>query len=224
MIAASKSYAGELGIDLPLIAINGALVHCHSTDKRIFHYPIAQSDYDAMENILINTDASVSIVLGDKAFGWNLTDFIRARLSSWIVDIQEIPHDRAPKNPTMVMVSGDEEPVRATYNLLKTISFGSIQYFMFPSIRYYPMWYLEIRSTNADKGLALSALSSLLNIDKNNVLVIGDYLNDLPMFDFAGVKATISNAHHDVSSISDYVSPFSCDNDGVADIIEKLVL
>ncbi|HDG67962.1 MAG TPA: Cof-type HAD-IIB family hydrolase, partial [candidate division Zixibacteria bacterium] len=40
----------------------------------------------------------------------------------------------------------------------------------------------------------------------------------------AGIRAAVANAHQDIIDMSDYVSPYSCDQDGVADIIEKVIL
>ena len=225
MISAARRYIEQVGVRLPIIALNGALVGKHRDGDAVLHTPIIEEHFAKMLPMLAQSEAATTIVQGDVAFGWNIDDFLRERLSSWIVNICEIsPHD-SPPQPTIAMVAGKEIPVKNTAEQLRTISIDKeIQLFLFPSIRYYPMWYLELRAAGVDKGTGLAALRNSLGIDKQDVLVIGDYLNDLPMFEEAGMRTAVSNAHADVVAAADYVSPLSCDRDGVGEILEKMVI
>ena len=53
---------------------------------------------------------------------------------------------------------------------------------------------IEINSAEATKGQALSALCSRLRIDRSEVIVFGDGLNDLDMLKFAGLPVAMGNA------------------------------
>jgi len=81
-----------------------------------------------------------------------------------------------------------------------------------------------LRRIGVNKGTGLKALRKYLGIEKSETLAIGDFINDVPMFMEAGIRATVANAHENVLKIADYVSKYSCDNDAVADIIENLIL
>ncbi|MCD6595123.1 Cof-type HAD-IIB family hydrolase [bacterium] len=224
MVSASKKYAKMLNINLPMVALNGTLVKGIDGAKPIFHRPIAESIFKKLLPELARSEATITIVLGDSSFGWNIDENIRSKLSSWIVGIQDIEPEQSPAEPTIAMVAGDEKPVRQTYEKIVKLGIDDIHFFLFPSIRYYPMWYMEIRSSGTDKGAGVEALQKYLGIAPENTLVIGDYVNDLPMFEKASVCATVSNAHQNIIDIADYVSPLSCDQDGVGEIIEKFVL
>ncbi len=53
---------------------------------------------------------------------------------------------------------------------------------------------IEINSAEATKGQALSALCGRLRIDRSEVIVFGDGLNDLDMLQFAGLPVAMGNA------------------------------
>ncbi len=224
MVSASAKYAELLSVELPLIALNGAIVQRHNDGAPIFHRKIPQNIFKKFLPIIEKSTGAVTIVFGDEAFGWNIDDLTRERLSSWIVDIEEISPNEVGSEPTIAMVAGDEKPVRATAEKIMALEIEDIQFFLFPSIRYYPMWYFEIRAAGVDKGLGVKALREKLGLARENVLVIGDYVNDLPMFAEAGISAAVGNAHQEVLDAADYVSPLSCDQDAVGEIIENIVL
>jgi len=226
MVSASRKYLRLLGIDLPMVALNGALVKGDREDESdvVYHAPVPEDSFHAMFDAIAESRATVSVVKIDRTFGWNINPEISKKLSAWIVNITEVEPEYAPSEPTIVMVAGDEEPVRETYEAVKSINPDGIDYFIFPSIRYYPMWYLEIRGKGVHKGSGVRALREKLGIPREKTMVIGDFINDLPMFEEAGIRAAVANAHQDIIDMSDYVSPYSCDQDGVADIIEKVIL
>ena len=224
MIAASFDYAEQIGVQVPMIALNGALVQSHNNGNPLAHCPILKKSFAQILPVIADTKAAATVVLGDESFGWNIDDFTRKRLAAWIVNIKDIAPEDSPCEPTIVMVAGYEEPVRETTERLKALDVADVQFFLFPSMRYYPMWYLEIRGAGIDKGSGVKMLREKLGIPKERILVIGDYLNDLPMFAEAGIKAVVANAHIDAIEAADYVSPLSNDRDGVGEIVEKFIL
>ncbi|MFS1192878.1 HAD-IIB family hydrolase, partial [Enterococcus lactis] len=84
-------------------------------------------------------------------------------------------------------------------------------------------FYYEIMNKNASKGNALAKLADHLGLNKDEVMAIGDNENDLSMIDYAGIGVAMGNATENVKTIAD-VHTTSNDEDGVAQIIEKMVL
>ena len=81
---------------------------------------------------------------------------------------------------------------------------------------------LEIRPTGVSKASALAFLSKSMGIIKEEVLSIGDQLNDLDMLLWAGKNAAVNNAHYLVKDSVAYVSPYSY-GEGVLDIVRKFI-
>ena len=89
----------------------------------------------------------------------------------------------------------------------------------------YPLeyYYTEISSQNVDKWSAISHLISKLNIKPEEVIAIGDNLNDKTMLENAGVGIAMDNSAPYIKEMADDVT---LDNnaDGVAFAIEKYVI
>jgi len=83
--------------------------------------------------------------------------------------------------------------------------------------------FLEFISPTAGKGTALAEIGRLFNIDKSEMIAVGDAFNDVSMLEYAGFSVAMDNAHDDIKAICDYVT-LSNDEDGVAAVIEKFIL
>lgn len=81
---------------------------------------------------------------------------------------------------------------------------------------------LEMSAAGVSKGSALAALCGSLGIDAADVLAFGDMPNDLPMLRWAGRSVAVANAHPAVLAAVGEVTA-SCDEDGVARVLERLL-
>ena len=82
---------------------------------------------------------------------------------------------------------------------------------------------VEINNIRANKGDAVLALAAHLGYTADNVMSFGDGSNDVPMLRAAGLGVAMANAFDDVKTHADYITGH-CDEDGVADAIEKFCL
>lgn len=87
-------------------------------------------------------------------------------------------------------------------------------------IKYY---YTEITNTKVDKWQAIENLIQKLNIKKQEVIAIGDNINDAEMVKNAGLGVMMENSAPYIKEVADVVVKDN-DNDGVAEAIEKYIL
>jgi Cof subfamily protein (haloacid dehalogenase superfamily) len=81
---------------------------------------------------------------------------------------------------------------------------------------------LEMSAGGVSKGSTLAVLCDSLQITPDRVLAFGDMPNDLPMLRWAGRSVAVANAHPDVLAAAGEVTA-SCDEDGVAQVLERLL-
>lgn len=81
---------------------------------------------------------------------------------------------------------------------------------------------VELGPAGADKGAGLRWLCGHLDIDAADVMVFGDQINDVVMFEFAGRSVAVGNAPSVVRAAATEVTG-SNDDDGVAEVIESLL-
>ena len=82
-----------------------------------------------------------------------------------------------------------------------------------------------IETTNGDvnKGSGVKILSDFYEIDKEEIICIGDGDNDLSMVEYAGLGIAMGNGTEKVKLLSKYITDTNV-NDGVAKAIEKFAL
>ena len=84
-------------------------------------------------------------------------------------------------------------------------------------IEYY---YTEISRKNVDKWYALEYLINEINISKDEVIAIGDNINDKKMIENAGMGIVMQGSTPVVTDIADYITD-SNNEDGVAKALKK---
>ena len=83
--------------------------------------------------------------------------------------------------------------------------------------------YLDISPLNVTKGKALEVLREYLELKKEDILSIGDNINDIDMFLASGFGAAINGTYDEVKKVADYVTTNSVENAGFAEAIYKFV-
>ncbi|MGE0751320.1 MAG: Cof-type HAD-IIB family hydrolase [Variibacter sp.] len=84
-------------------------------------------------------------------------------------------------------------------------------------------YYLDVTPPGIDKGTFVAGVAARLSIPREEIVVIGDMDNDLPMFATSGLSIAMGNAQNHVKAQANYSTTSNAD-DGFADAIERFVL
>lgn len=82
--------------------------------------------------------------------------------------------------------------------------------------------YLELVPGQVSKGTALQRLAATLDIPLNQVMAIGNQLNDLPMLQAAGLGVAVANSPDELKQAADYVCEASY-SEGVLEAMERYI-
>lgn len=122
-----------------------------------------------------------------------------------------------PKPCIKVVGIGEEGTLREKRRILEAMFAGKLY------VTQSSFDLLEFLHPDVSKGNALKTIAADLHIAPEEVIAIGDNHNDLGMMRFAGLGVAMGNAHDEVKAEADYVT-LSNDEEGVADLIEKILL
>jgi hypothetical protein len=91
-----------------------------------------------------------------------------------------------------------------------------------------PSWikgWTDIHVTHSEgtKEYGVRQLITMLNVRKEQVMVVGDNNNDEALFKSAGFKVAMGNATENLKKEADFIAP-SVTDDGLAFVIEKFIL
>lgn len=84
-------------------------------------------------------------------------------------------------------------------------------------------YYLDFTHPLANKGAAFSALAKLLALPPERIAVIGDGMNDIAMFERAGVSIAMGNGFPEVRRAARFVTASNA-QDGFAQAVDRFVL
>ncbi len=235
----AAKYARRLNIDLPLICANGGIVRKPSgevIDEQTLPADLAADLLAEMSQAGLITQAYhrggiafygeklplkrwVSVVakrfsLPSFFYAWR--DFKRSRLQSFpnleqLVRAGEI-------NPHKLFSVGQED-------VLEDMSRRCQQQAL--SVEHYPGhhggMYLEIMAAGASKGAALKTLAKYMDVKMEQVLAVGDNLNDTDMIANAGLGVAMGNGHQGLKDVAKHIT-LSNEDDGVAAVIREFIL
>jgi hypothetical protein len=82
--------------------------------------------------------------------------------------------------------------------------------------------YLEIMPAGASKTSAINCLQQKFNVDRSEIIAMGDNFNDIDMLKYSGVGIAMGNAPEDVKKHANDVT-LTNDEDGVAEALKRYI-
>ncbi|MFF2887819.1 Cof-type HAD-IIB family hydrolase [Paenibacillus sp. NPDC057967] len=81
-------------------------------------------------------------------------------------------------------------------------------------------FFIDVQSPSSSKGVALKQLAEVKGIDREKILAIGNYYNDISMLEYAGLGIAMSNSPESVKQAADQIAG-SNNEGGVAAAIRQ---
>ncbi|MEO1924307.1 MAG: HAD hydrolase family protein [Nautiliaceae bacterium] len=233
-VATARSYKGSKilleGVELkyPLILLDGAMIasadggimKITAIDKAVGDEIIKQV-YEHFDDypLIVGFD-----VPGDEKFLYpkKLNPYQAHLLRNYQNDsrVLNIEKFRALKHNLKMVYLGEENFLKQIENFLRKNFNVETK---LTEDAYGPYWFLTVLHPEADKAHGLKHLEEIMGIDKKNVTVFGDNINDLGMFEWAGTSIAVKNALEIVKQKADIVLPHTNDEDAVAKYLKEIV-
>ena len=83
--------------------------------------------------------------------------------------------------------------------------------------------YLDIVPKNVTKYEAIQKLSAFLEINKEEIMAVGDNINDIEMIKNAGIGVAIGNSYDEVKKVASYVTEKNVTDGGFAEAVYKFI-
>jgi hypothetical protein len=84
-------------------------------------------------------------------------------------------------------------------------------------------WGVEVYVAGVDKLLGLQTIASRIGVKREEIVAIGDHVNDLAMLKWSGVGVAMGNALPEIREAADWITA-DVTRDGVARAIERYIL
>lgn len=216
----SSHIADELKVDIPFITLDGALII--DKNRKIVYQGI-------MKDQLVQK----CIKLAEDNYGKiTMCDFESQFVTPSHSVIKEYTRLNAPINEVsdysslqgileILIYCEDKSSLRYIRDKLKfpkTLG-TSLNVTKSPSNEYY---LLTVKRKGSDKLKSIKRLVKHLSLRRDNVAVIGDWHNDIPLFDYGAFNIAVKNAIPELKRKADYVTNSTNDEDAVGEVLEMI--
>lgn len=219
MYRATLPVAETLGVSVPLITYNGALIK--SADGKIFHEEFLPPEIViALANFFEKNGWYVQNYSDDNLYFPIYNEHAKFYEQSQKVSGKEIGWDGLREKTSHVckmlsITNGLEETEKISDALKK--EFGE----KISVTRSTPK-FNEIVCPGVSKAAAIKILAEKFGVKISEVMAIGDSENDLPMLKAAGKSIAMGNAIESVKNSCDFQTGL-CEEDGFAEAVDKFV-
>lgn len=236
-----KKFCSEIGADKYLIAENGAsIINLQTNDLEYSKYiskEVVNKVLDVCEEnniyymVYTNKELIVKNIKHMTMFFYKQNYNPNARINTIIAGRDYI--NAVTDNFTKLMICDED---RAIYNSIvsKLNKIPEIDVSPVPHIssknleidgekKTIEYSYADICAKGTNKWIAIKELAGKLGIKDEEIIAIGDNINDIKMIENAGLGVAMENGSPHVRALADVVAP-SNNDDGVAYIVEKYVL
>ncbi len=221
-------YARTLDIQGPVITTNGAAIVDGKTGKLLSNHPIPRDAAVKILDYARERDYDYSALTGQVSyFSDNSLRIQRFERYNEIAEAGGLKAMRLEYFDGRSYTGIENEILKMLLYQIPEEEFTSLTAFLdsLPEIDYTSSdeGLLDIMAAGTNKGTAVAEVRQLLGFEKDQVCVFGDYINDLAMFNEAGLTVAMANAHEELKDKALYVTDMN-DRAGVARALEALIL
>ena len=227
-ISSARSYAYEVGADNYIICGNGSVLYDMKNEQIIYDKFIERQKALQIikiceensiffniytEKLTISKSLNYNILLIDNIYKYVEENPDLQVLKITVCDESKIIFDSIIRKLREVK---NVDVLDLQHMARKYIKLGTEE----KKVEYY---YTEITSKDVDKWGAIEKLADRLQINKEEIMAIGDNMNDKRMVENAGLGVMMENCASYMKEFADVIVKDN-NNDGVAEAIEKYVL
>jgi len=199
--------ARDLGLDAPLVCADGGVIACGATERVLAHRPIAVAEVERILAALVGHGAPAFVFTHEAIHGCQRGHAYHSYVSGWSREIATYDDVLSAEvwRSGPVMVIGIATP-EAAAELEATIGGGGeVEVMRFAGGGAEVFRFV---SRGVSKGSGLADVARRVGAERDRVCVIGDWYNDLPMFDWAARSFAMPHAPDEVKRrASDVLAP-----------------
>lgn len=209
-----EKYKDLLDLRGPVIAYNGALIVDAGTSERLYEQGLSAKDAKKIFELGLCYDITMGIWARNRLYGNKLDERMRAyQMISGVEPVRIDAFEGLPaKDVTKIVWCGDPGCLKKITEELSGDLFAEVTCCLSqPSI-------LEFFSSRVSKALAMQKIGERYGIRREEMLAVGDGLNDVEMLQYAGLGIAMDNAPDEVKKYAGWITA-SNEEEGVLRVL-----
>jgi Cof subfamily protein (haloacid dehalogenase superfamily) len=219
MYCSALNFARDVGIDVPIITYQGALIKNMISGEVLVNRPVPLELAVKVLAAGYKAGVHMNVYLNDKLYVDSITPEGQAYAKLAGVEMNPVGNliEFLQEDSTKVLYIGEPHKLDLLQKELQT-QLGDRLYITKSKPNF-----LEFMHYQATKKHALQTLTEKYGVKREEVMAFGDSYNDLEMIEYAGMGIAMDNSHEEIKKKADYIADTN-NNDGVAKVIEEFVL
>lgn len=216
----SMGFYTSLRLDTPMINYNGALVHRPTDGKVLLHRPLPAATAAEAVRLArgVYSDVLVSAEIMDKWYTDRVDDrYPTDTARNFRPDLVAPVSQWLRQSVTKLLLLGEPDKLAA---VAQTISAHLAEHVQLAQARDF---LLQVMHPTVSKAYALRMVAGELGVSREQVMAIGDNVNDIDMLRWAKIGVAMGNAPGEVQAAADYITAAN-DAEGVARAVQAFVL
>ncbi|HVF99882.1 MAG TPA: Cof-type HAD-IIB family hydrolase [Chloroflexia bacterium] len=224
MFTSARKIAGDLGMDVPLICYQGALVRHSGTGEVLYHKTVPLALTHEIIAATARRGLHLNVYLDDRLYVAQMTEgaLYYSQINyglelNQVGDLHAWLDAQGGGEPTKLVIVTPQEQTDAVLAEF-TAEYGE----RLQVTKSHPR-FTEFTNIECSKGRALAFLAAHLGVRREVVMAIGDGHNDLDMLAWAGYGLAMPTAPQAVLDVAHSIC-LPLHEDGAAEAIERLIL
>jgi len=194
MYSGTRHVAEQLGLRSAVACVDGCHVVEAQTHQSLLSAPLPALARAALHTILSETNLAVFAFSGDAIIYDRRGHLFVEYLTTWSTQMNRVADVFAPtsweqfEELTALVIIGSQANTGAVVAKLQATCNELVQLAQFPLLRGHLAnnWVVLIRCAGVNKGTAVTWMAERIGVPLSDVIAVGDWLNDIPMFGVAG--------------------------------------
>jgi Cof subfamily protein (haloacid dehalogenase superfamily) len=225
LFSALTQYAKELNLSAPLITMDGAFIKEFPDGKIISETYMPESKVKKAVAYAEQFLVKFAICHPDSIYYTEHNAIVPDLIDKFGAKFEEIDsYDHLlDKTLEILFISDMRKNLKYIKKMLSfPYTFGLITSYS-KSLSNEGLYYLEVKKKGSTKASGLLRLVKYLKISIHETAVIGDWYNDISLFETGAVKVALENAVGDLKDRADIITKLDNNNGGIAEFLEAVL-
>ena len=229
LYSGSRHVALQLGLEGPVGCVDGSQLVMHAAEcGTSFHLAAIQGAHALhLRDLLSRRSAARFYVAGDRIIHDSAGALFAPYVQTWTGELEET--DDLHAHPLWedsagllaAIVVGQMLDIEATANEIRAELGAHAHLISFPLSRFEGMGGMVVRAPGRTKGTALESIGAHLGIGVEQMVAVGDWFNDMPMFKTVGRSFAMRSSPDEVRACATDQVKCELSEGGVAEVIDR---
>jgi len=218
-------YASELGLETPLISLDGAIIKSYPANQIIYESYIKSSYVKRAITMAENALLKVALSHDEAIYYTEENSLVPQLMEKFEAKFMQIDsYDKYVSESLEVVICGDyKKSIKAIEDKMKFPHAFGLKTSFYKSTDQDSVYFLEIRNKKCSKGDGFLRLANHLKINVKNSAVIGDWYNDRSLFKTKALKIAVANAVEEIKSMADFITQKTNNEDATGEFLEMVL-